>query len=332
MKKGGRVRFSIIVPVYNVAPYLDVCVQSVVCQSCGAFEVILVNDGSTDGSGGLCDAWARRDARVRVIHQVNRGLGGARNRGIAAAEGTYLLFLDSDDYWSDARGLEKLDALIENMRPEPDAVLFPYRKRNLRTGEVVDVPITAGRFCAEPETCKRALLEARQYGNSACTKAVRRAFLLENGIGFPERRKSEDLAYSRRVLTAMRRFAIVREPLLVYQTNRAGSISTAFDQKNYQDILEQMTEDLARLARLSSSERSLGLAYWAEQACWFLGFLPLSGRPLGRTLAACAPVFALLPFGLSRRTRLVRAMVRTLGKRATVYLLYLYLRVRVRGG
>ena len=89
---------SIIIPVYRVEPYLDGCVGSVLAQTHANIEVILVDDGSPDRCGEMCDAWAARDARVRVIHQPNGGLSVARNTGIDAARGQWLMFVDSDDH------------------------------------------------------------------------------------------------------------------------------------------------------------------------------------------------------------------------------------------
>ncbi len=88
---------SVIIPVYNVVPYLDECVASIVAQTYKAWECILVDDGSVDGSGYICDEWARRCERIRVIHQKNRGVSKARNRGIEEAKGEYIVFVDSDD-------------------------------------------------------------------------------------------------------------------------------------------------------------------------------------------------------------------------------------------
>ncbi len=90
---------SVVIPVYNVAGYVDACLDSVVGQTYQHLEVILVDDGSTDGSGRLCDERASREPRIRVIHQTNQGLSHARNVGIAAATGTFITFLDSDDWW-----------------------------------------------------------------------------------------------------------------------------------------------------------------------------------------------------------------------------------------
>lgn len=91
---------SIIVPVYNVEKYIQSCISSIVCQSYSNLEIILVDDGSTDKSGYLCDEIAKKDNRINVIHQQNQGLSGARNSGIDIARGEYLFFVDSDDFLS----------------------------------------------------------------------------------------------------------------------------------------------------------------------------------------------------------------------------------------
>ena len=88
---------SVIVPVYNVEDYLAECVESLQNQTYPELEIILVDDGSTDGSGRLCDVLAAQDARIRVIHKENGGLSDARNVGMRSAEGTYFTFVDSDD-------------------------------------------------------------------------------------------------------------------------------------------------------------------------------------------------------------------------------------------
>ena len=88
---------SIIIPVYNVSKYLDKCLQSVVSQTYSNIQIILVNDGSTDNSGEICERWKKKDNRIEVIHKKNGGLSNARNVGIEKAQGKYLMFVDSDD-------------------------------------------------------------------------------------------------------------------------------------------------------------------------------------------------------------------------------------------
>ena len=113
---------SVIVPVYNVEAYLEKCVRSVLAQSCGDFELLLIDDGSKDGSGAVCDRLAAEDERIRVIHQENRGLAAARNRGLDEAKGRYIIFLDSDDYWDGG----VLEALRDGLKAAGAGIaLFP---------------------------------------------------------------------------------------------------------------------------------------------------------------------------------------------------------------
>lgn len=97
MSGGGTPCLSVVVPVYKVEAYLDACVQSILAQTFTDFELILVDDGSPDNCPALCDAWAERDGRVRVVHKENGGLSSARNAGMAIARGDYVAFVDSDD-------------------------------------------------------------------------------------------------------------------------------------------------------------------------------------------------------------------------------------------
>ena len=99
---------SIIVPVYNIEKYIDECIQSVLNQTYTAWELILVDDGSTDNSGNICDEYAKTDTRIKVLHQKNQGVSAARNIALDKAEGDYIMFLDADDYWCENTALYKL--------------------------------------------------------------------------------------------------------------------------------------------------------------------------------------------------------------------------------
>lgn len=110
---------SVIVPVYNVVTYLDDCVQSVVNQQYTDWECLLIDDGSTDGSDKICDEWARKDKRIRVVHQENGGVSRARNRGIEESKGKFITFIDSDD-WLDS------DYLSELLKNPADVVVSGY--------------------------------------------------------------------------------------------------------------------------------------------------------------------------------------------------------------
>ena len=116
-----HIAVSVIVPIYNAEPWLEECVQSILDQdfpaSYGTIEVLLIDDGATDGSGALCDRLAKRDNRIKVVHQENQGLSGARNTGIDMARGRYYAFIDSDD-WIAPDYLETLYRLLREHRAE----------------------------------------------------------------------------------------------------------------------------------------------------------------------------------------------------------------------
>ena len=114
---------SIIVPVYNVEPFISECINSILIQSYKNFELILVNDGSTDNSPTICEQYASKDKRIKVIHKANGGLSDARNWGLKFSSGEYVVFLDSDDYWNDCDALFSLYSLL-NKYSEVDVVFF----------------------------------------------------------------------------------------------------------------------------------------------------------------------------------------------------------------
>lgn len=119
----NKPKVTVIIPVYNVEQYLREAVDSVLHQTFTDFEIILVDDGSTDTSGKICDEYAAADSRVRVIHKVNGGLSSARNAGMDIMHGEYLMFLDSDDYWDSKSLMEELIYFMDN-NPKTSIIQF----------------------------------------------------------------------------------------------------------------------------------------------------------------------------------------------------------------
>ena len=115
--------FSVIVPIYNVIDFIHPCIDSILSQNSEDFEVLLVDDGSTDGSAAVCDEYAQKDDRIRVIHKQNGGLVSARNTGIANAKGDYILYVDGDD-WVSEKWLEVIYHQIVSSPEKPDIVVF----------------------------------------------------------------------------------------------------------------------------------------------------------------------------------------------------------------
>lgn len=134
---------SIIVPVYNTGEYLAPCVESLVTQTYRNIEIILVDDGSTDGSGAVCDGFARRDSRIRVIHQTNAGVSAARNAGLDAMHGEYLLFVDGDDTIAP----HTIEAAQKAFEADPvDVVLYGVTKIWKAEDRTEELPMETGVF------------------------------------------------------------------------------------------------------------------------------------------------------------------------------------------
>ena len=138
--------FSVIVPVYNAKPYLEQCVTSVLEQSCADFELILVDDGSSDGSSPLCDQLRERDGRIQVLHQENSGVVAARGAGLAMARGDYILSLDADD-WLDVRTLELAEEKIAV--DQPQVISFAHMCESMEGSRYFPEPVEEGFYDRE---------------------------------------------------------------------------------------------------------------------------------------------------------------------------------------
>ena len=182
-----KLKISVIVPVYNTLDYLDRCVDSICKQTYGNLEIILVDDGSTDGTGQLCDEWAGRDRRIRVYHKENGGASSARNLGLRNAIGDYVGFVDSDDY-IDADIYQMMVGLI--MEKDLPIVQISRDERDESGNRLEDicVPPEEIRFCDNDTFIKELLMH--QGDCSFCTKLVKRELFLRHQ--FPEGELNED--------------------------------------------------------------------------------------------------------------------------------------------
>lgn len=214
---------SVVVPVFDVVHYLTTCVESILGQSYPHLEVLLVDDGSTDGSGGLCDRFVRRDPRVRVLHQENRGVSVARNAGIAASTGSYVTFVDSDDWLAQTFVARALSLLAES-----DAdVAVCHHTRVPDDASPGETATSSGSDTVRVLTPDEALLEFLGHDHLLMTvawgKLFRRNVLA--GVEFPAGVKHEDEFVLYRLLHRARRTVVTAEGLYFYR-QRPGSIMT----------------------------------------------------------------------------------------------------------
>ena len=186
---------SVIVPVYKVEAYLDRCVQSIVDQTYTNLEIILVDDGSPDNCPAMCDAWAAKDPRIKVIHKENRGVSSARNVGMNIAKGEFVCFVDSDD-WIDLQYVSILHSAVETYGADV-AVCKMAIFENDST-----MPTT---YCGEPNMwlgntmdAMKSLVYGGDYRGCPCDKLYRRELLC--GVEFPLGYRHEDEFFAHRVV------------------------------------------------------------------------------------------------------------------------------------
>lgn len=215
---------SIIVPVYNVSPFLKKCIESITHQSYTKLEIILVDDGSTDNSGEICDIYKKKDKRIRVIHQKNGGLSSARNTGIQKATGELLSFVDSDD-WLDHATIETLIKDLETTSSDISAVgrYLEYENKSTKSADNNLYELTS-------EKCLYKILYSKGIDNSACGKLYKIGIFKD--ITFPEGKEFEDTTTICHAIMSADKITFRASSMYHYRKNNLNSIThTPFSDK-----------------------------------------------------------------------------------------------------
>ena len=230
-------KFSFIMPVYQCEKYLVTSIQSVLSQTYFDWELILIDDGSTDSSPAICDAFAEKDARIHVLHQNNKGPSAARIEGLKAAVGEYVLFIDSDDIFeSDA-----LSILCQQITSAPELVVFSYVQDNWKDGERTQLferilpqsgVIDAAAFCDI-----YTILSGGYFINPVWNKAYNRAFLRKIEVLFPDGiSASEDLVFNMQVFSKMKKVVLCDKALYHYTVHGDDSLCGRFRSSRFADV------------------------------------------------------------------------------------------------
>ncbi|GEM_PF-400051 len=227
--------FSIIMPAYNAGRYLEEAVSGILDQSFTDFECIIVDDGSTDGSVERLFSKLVNEPRFSVIYQKNAGLSAARNCGYARARGEYVLFLDSDDRFSD----QLLELIYEKVDgSHPDIVVYNHSVLDDKSGYVTDavheLDELSRRGCVNPTLIADIIFNV--FGNQVWTKAFKRNFLDKNNLTFIESlKRAEDIPFTYPALLLAKSIAVIDKPLVEYRVNTGSSNSDSMA-PHYKDI------------------------------------------------------------------------------------------------
>lgn len=270
----SNVEFSIIIPVYNVEKYIDECINSILIQTYTEFEIILVDDGSLDSSGQICDSYTEKDARIKVIHKENRGLSSARNAGLEIAVGKYIIFVDSDDFWDDNGALKCFHERL--METDSDILVYlakRFYERNNTFTSIINMNVERERVTdVNVNKAIYYLIKNNIYRAAAWNKVIRKSVIDKNSLRFEEGRLSEDMDWCGDLLLYAKRFDIYEKEVYCYRQQRNNSITSNRKKKLVEDKLYMCKKGYEQVIKLNDEEKKLLLAsYYAYEYSVLLG-------------------------------------------------------------
>lgn len=251
-KKSDRKLISIIVAAYNIEAYLPRCLNSILAQSYSELEIIIVDDGSEDGTGTICDQYGAQDSRVKVIHQSNQGLSGARNAGLKVATGDYIGYVDGDD-WIEQ---DMYQAMVEACEREgTELAVCAYRQIG---NEQAQVLFTCKQYVLPREEALEIYIcdnQAYHIYNSVWSKLFRRDIV--EGMVFPVGRKSEDIMYTTCAMVNATGCVFLDTPYYNYVVDREDSImNKKLHERRFHDEIPFWMEQMDYLEKSGLKEFS----------------------------------------------------------------------------
>lgn len=228
-------KISVVIPVYNSEQYLAECLDSVVSQSYGDISIILTDDGSSDSSGKICDDYAAKDHRIRVIHTENHGVSEARNTGIAESDGDYLCFIDSDDYVAPDY-IEYLLKLITDDKAD----ISVCQRMNSRS------KIKENKVLTDNKSCMSAFVKTAEIDSVVWGKLYKKS--LFDGISFPAGKRYEDEFTIYKLIAGADRISVGCGSKYYYRKNENSFMNRPFSDKDL-ELIEAMSEQKAFISQ-----------------------------------------------------------------------------------
>lgn len=319
---------SIIIPVYNVERYIRTCIDSILKQDFQDYEIILVDDGSEDGSGLICDEYQEKNSKITVIHKTNGGLSDARNAGIRQAKGDYLLFVDSDDYIGE-KSLQLIARCVKSQPKKVDLMFLEAYKvfsdgHTISLGDGYKAEYINGK---NKQIVLEHLSKLPKYPGSACTKLIRRELVIENNLYFKKGLLSEDIDWTIALLKGANNFAYCNAKYYYYRQNRPGSITDMSNIKNVESLL-YIVEKWADKEKkeLFQDEINAFMAYEYMIALYYYAGLDKAGRR--KMKPVLKKYIWIMKYARSKTTRIVAALCSTFGIRFTSTILKIGYRSR----
>lgn len=328
----NEILLSFIIPVYKVEAYLNECIESILTQETNQYEIILVDDGSPDKSGMICDEYAKKYDHISVIHKENGGLSSARNAGLPLACGKYIAFLDSDDRIA----YGSLKSVLNWAKKNDSDVCFMEAIKFFPDGKTESLGDNIKHefiWMKPKEEAFRYLSTRPKYPGSACTKLFKRSFLIENNLFFPkDRRISEDLGFCLDCFLATEEFDALNVPYYEYRQNRAGSITSLVSYQSFLGIASFIKDSASKLTlnKKSIDPISALAMNWVayEYIIMLWQYSKLDKNHKQEAYNFLLDYNWVLNYGIGKKSKMVKMANRCFGISATSKLLNYYMKVR----
>lgn len=312
-------KFSIVVPVYNVEKFFEECINSILCQSFRDFEIILVDDGSIDSSCLLCENRLQSDCKIKVIHKKNGGLSDARNIGMKAATGEYLVFLDSDDYWSNDKVLEQINERLSDTRI--DVLCVNYCKDV--DGIISEPYYSVGRSMSEQDDIS-FIIEHDLWSACACNKIVKTELVQYNNLFFIKGINAEDMDWCARLAIQFERIDYFDIVLFHYRF-RTSSISHSTDLKGVRQLCTNLLSVKTITENADENKQPLLESYLGFlTGVLLLNISQISNKAeRNQILDEAEPIIPYLEKSKSRKIQIINSLKNIFGLKTTVIILRL---------
>ena len=322
---------SVIIPVYKAEKYLEQCVTSVLNQTYRDVEIILVDDGSPDNCPAMCEGFAEKDNRIKVIHKLNGGLSDARNVGTRAATGDYLLYMDSDDFWSRT---DDLEVLVGAAKETPECAFIGFNCSYYFEEDNTIIPwVMYDEEIVKTEStfkCIEKLVASGVFPMSACMKLIKRD-CIQDKIEFIKGIYGEDIPWFIELLNNSDKCRFINHYMYMYRKGLSTSISGSFSYEKYSDLFAILKGGV-ELNKCTSDSRTRDalFSFWAYELCILramTGFMDKIQRK--KELHTLYKYNWLFKYRLHPKVRKVALVQRYLGKRVTNFFLHQYLKTRL---
>ena len=307
-----KYKYSIIIPIYNVEKYLKQCIESILKQTYNNYEIILVDDGTPDKAGVICDEYSDKYQFIKSIHKKNGGLSDARNVGLKNAIGEYIIFLDSDDFWLEVDFLKNISEILNNN----DILIFNSIKYfNEKKQTKPRFKLTDDFNALNNKEKKEYIIKNNIYKACAWDKVIKKSILTNNKISFPLGFKSEDMIWGANLLDNIESIVIYENPVYAYR-QREESISKTVSESHIDNIIEQLKIKF---------DNDLIYNYFAYEYTVLLAYSYCSSKAQKKKIKN---MDYLLKYDLSDKVKKVRKLYNAFGFNLTCKILHLYIAIK----